>query len=464
MSVGRSIDMPFGTALENACKWGLPASPLFLAILMMLAHAPFASPIIDPGLFYLVCIIGTIVSFVLCIALPSWNQRASQIVCWTAAAVLEISWFVMLWGEQNASYAAMVVGPFLVGLSTSTLLVLWLSTGQTASITCEICKIAVAFAAAFVLYSLFSVIPHAGAISYFFPILTCAPLSLFLRKEQLDQPAGTHHRPTLAAASSPRVIATTCLLVVLGIGFVVLDFGDTHVEQGAGLATIVLTLCLLMRKKKDILSVLRQIPMPLVVFSMCYEFLFSAGNPFAFFLAACGTLVIWLYLAPRFDGEGIQRIAPRRIAFLLAWIMLFAGIGICIGQFMVSMGIPENILIVLVILLVVTVDFMWRLVVMVPPSYAPISSIPKRSIETNDALLLEKNYALSPRETQVAILLCENRSVSYVCTSLNLTTSTAKTHIRHIYEKTGVHSRTELQLLAEQLADRASQAASQTWV
>lgn len=460
MSIGRNVDMPFGTALENACKWGLPASPLFLAILMMLAHAPFASPIIQPSLFYIVCITGTIVSFAVCIAVRAWSQKVSQLLCWGAAATLEAAWFIMLWSEHNSSYVAMIIGTFLVGLSTSTILVLWLSVGQTPSITCEICKIAVAFAAAFVLYSLFSVIPHAGAISYFFPVLTCAPLSLFLGKERLDAPMEIRHKPAMAGASSPRVIATTCLLIVLGMGFVVLGFGDAHVEQGAGLAVIVLTACLLLRKSKDLLTVLRQIPMPLVVFSMCYEFLFISGNPFAFFLAACGTLVIWIYLAPRFDGENIVRMPPRRVAILLSWIMVFAGVGIGIGQVMLYLDVPKDMLLVLVVLLVVTVDFAWRIIVMVPPSSAPVSSIPKRDLGTSEALLLEKKYGLSPRETQVAILLCENRSVSYVCSSLNLTTSTTKTHIRHIYEKTGVHSRSELQLLAEHLADRATEAAA----
>lgn len=452
MAHRRSTDMSFGTALENGCAWGLPASPLFLAILMMLAHAPYAAPIVEPALFYLVCIAGTVVSLVGCAALRTWNQHGVQILCWIGAVVLEASWLTMLWGEYSASHLALLIGTFLVGLSTSTLLVLWLSVGQTPSVTCEICKIAVAFAAAFVLYSLFSVIPHAGAISYFFPILTCVPLSFFLRREHFERSSTAQERPALSAALSPRVMATTCLLAVLGMGFVVLGFGGAHVEQGAGLATIALAGCLLLRNVRDPLTVLRQVPMPLAVFSMCYAFLFSSGNPFAFLLAACGTLVIWLYLAPRFDGQGIAPMAPRRIAVLLAWIMVFAGLGVVAGQALAHLNVPTSTAVVLVILLAVSADFVWRIAVMVPPSHAP--AISPRDGSASDASLLEQSFGLSPRETQVAVLLCENRSVSYVCSSLNLTTSTTKTHIRHIYEKTGVHSRSELQLLAEHLADQ----------
>lgn len=454
MDTTRNTGMPFGTALENAFAWGIPASPLFLIILMMLAHAPYASPIIEPVIFYLVCTLGTLVGFGLCAVLRSWKPRATQVLCWASAATLEASWLLMLWGEHHASQPAMVIGPFLVGFSTSMLLVLWLCVGQTPDVTCEICKLLVAFAAAFCFYSLFSVIPHAGAISYVFPAITCASLSFLLSKDRLDQNPVQPYRAGIAAASWPRVAATTLLLVVLGAGFAVLGFGGANVEQGAGLVTLALTFCLLLRGQKDILKVLRQLPMPLVVFALCYEFLVSVGNPFAFFLAACGTLVIWLYLAPRFDGEAILRIGPRRLAFLLLWIMLFAGAGIVAGQLILSvLAIPRSALLVFTIFLVVLIDFAWRIIVMVPPSHAPVPSIPSRELDSVDAQRLEQVFGLSPRETQVAVLLCENRSVNYVCASLGLTASTAKTHIRHIYEKTGVHSRTELQLLAERLED-----------
>ena len=61
---------------------------------------------------------------------------------------------------------------------------------------------------------------------------------------------------------------------------------------------------------------------------------------------------------------------------------------------------------------------------------------------------LYASLGLSPREVQVAELLCESRSVSYISQVLGMAPSTTKTHVRHIYEKAGVHSRSDLQLLA----------------
>ena len=55
-------------------------------------------------------------------------------------------------------------------------------------------------------------------------------------------------------------------------------------------------------------------------------------------------------------------------------------------------------------------------------------------------------------------MLCENRSVPYICERLGLATSTAKTHASRIYEKAGVHSRDALQLLATSRRPKAAPA------
>ena len=52
----------------------------------------------------------------------------------------------------------------------------------------------------------------------------------------------------------------------------------------------------------------------------------------------------------------------------------------------------------------------------------------------------------------MAQLLCQNRSVRYISRTLGMADSTAKTHVRHVYEKAGVHSRSEFQLETERLS------------
>ena len=57
---------------------------------------------------------------------------------------------------------------------------------------------------------------------------------------------------------------------------------------------------------------------------------------------------------------------------------------------------------------------------------------------------LGKKYGLTPRETQVFVLLGQGRSVPYISDKLFIARSTIETHAKHIYQKMGVHSRQEL--------------------
>lgn len=446
--------MPLGTKLEYAVKWGLPVSPLFLMILMMLAHAPYATPIIEPGLFYLMCMAGAFVGFGACALVRSWNHHVSQFACWFGGILLEGAWITLLYGEHGTSFAAVAFGSFLVGVSSGCLLVLCLCSNQTGDVVCEVAKLAVGFAIAFSLYSLFSIMPHGGAISYLFPLATCIPLSMRLHTEPLDRLATPSCKAASAQIDATRRLAASLLLVSFGAGFAVLGFGGQFVEQGAGLAALLLVGCILVRAKHNPLSPLRQSAMPLVVFALCYDALFDSGNPFAFFLAGCGALVIWLYLAPRFDGTRLAPVAPRILALLLAWIIAAAGVGMGIAYFTLRIVDTESYRFsVALVVAVVLADFLWRAFFMTPSACSTEQQAPARRLTAHDVDLLERRFGLSPRECQVVALLCENRSVAYICSTLDLAASTAKTHVRHIYEKTGVHSRSELQLLAEKMTD-----------
>uniref|UniRef100_UPI0022E6F700 response regulator transcription factor n=1 Tax=Eggerthella sinensis TaxID=242230 RepID=UPI0022E6F700 len=53
-------------------------------------------------------------------------------------------------------------------------------------------------------------------------------------------------------------------------------------------------------------------------------------------------------------------------------------------------------------------------------------------------------YALSPRETEVFMLLAQGRTCSFVQEELVLAESTVKTHMSHIYGKLGVSGRQEM--------------------
>jgi DNA-binding CsgD family transcriptional regulator len=62
---------------------------------------------------------------------------------------------------------------------------------------------------------------------------------------------------------------------------------------------------------------------------------------------------------------------------------------------------------------------------------------------------LAKDYELSPKETEVLMLLAKGRNAEYIQNELVVSRHTAKAHIYHIYQKTNIHSRQELINLLE---------------
>lgn len=67
---------------------------------------------------------------------------------------------------------------------------------------------------------------------------------------------------------------------------------------------------------------------------------------------------------------------------------------------------------------------------------------------------LAQQHELSPRETDVFLLLAQGRSRPYISTALYLSDGTVKTHISHIYKKFGVHTREELLTIVQNATTR----------
>ena len=77
------------------------------------------------------------------------------------------------------------------------------------------------------------------------------------------------------------------------------------------------------------------------------------------------------------------------------------------------------------------------------PSLAPVSDDGRDALATRcRALAVERR--LSPRETEVMELAARGYSAPAVASTLFITESTVKVHMRHIYEKLGIHGKQEL--------------------
>lgn len=68
------------------------------------------------------------------------------------------------------------------------------------------------------------------------------------------------------------------------------------------------------------------------------------------------------------------------------------------------------------------------------------------------AVTLQDRFSLTDRETQIVEYLVAGCTREFIQKELVLSASTVKTHIGHIYEKTGVHSKQELMDLVRNLS------------
>ncbi len=80
------------------------------------------------------------------------------------------------------------------------------------------------------------------------------------------------------------------------------------------------------------------------------------------------------------------------------------------------------------------------------PSDEPVASSPYGTSTPPlvDETTFAKMHGLTARETEILGYLVRGRSLPYVANELFVTTGTVKTHVRHIYAKTGVNSKQEL--------------------
>lgn len=56
----------------------------------------------------------------------------------------------------------------------------------------------------------------------------------------------------------------------------------------------------------------------------------------------------------------------------------------------------------------------------------------------------DAGHGLTPREGEVLLLLARGRNSPYIQEELHISYNTARTHVRHIYEKRGFHTQQEL--------------------
>ena len=140
--------------------------------------------------------------------------------------------------------------------------------------------------------------------------------------------------------------------------------------------------------------------------------------------------------------------------FSLAALHFFRAVGILVGQLIGEALLVDArsttiaMLVVLVFAALVGLGSKGMVITLSDPAKEVIG-IPKANI----AALVER-YGLTARENEIVELWCLGHSSSYIEKTFSISHNTAKTHIAHIYQKTGATTREELIALAKSCCDQ----------
>ncbi len=326
----------------------------------------------------------------------------------------------------------------LSGCSLASLFLLWFLCRSAESTGADLFGFACALLTGFMICLLRSALPP-FALGPLYPPLTAIPLFIALGQKD-PVPLDAPH----AARSLPQSWHTLALFALTGFGIGILGHNATNADYAAGFAGLVL-LGICFCRPSIVLSLVEEAAAPCMMCGLCLGLLAEPGAPFSIFGTGC-MLVVSYELARH-----------RHINALCGVLCAGTGLsiaGLAAAHFCASL-LPTT-QIALILMAFIVVGAAWHISrrvrdredsePLVPRAADTLvtSPTPPAAASPWDAL---KPYRLSSREAEVAAFLLENRSVGFICATLHLSQSTVKTHIRHIYEKTGVHSRDELQLL-----------------
>lgn len=199
------------------------------------------------------------------------------------------------------------------------------------------------------------------------------------------------------------------------------------------------------------LGTIYKIMLPLLACALLMLALF--GQEYATLTAALVTtcnivieLLSWILLA---DMARTTRM-PAIVVFAVGRGAVQAGmmIGQIIGWFMIDSIIPFAIVSVFALMLVMgfMFDAQDTLLVFEAPTAAERNEVEQLTGQSLDSRLQEvaQTCGLTARETEIFMLWATGHGSKYIQDSLVISASTVKTHVRHIYDKCGVHNRAEI--------------------
>jgi DNA-binding CsgD family transcriptional regulator len=183
---------------------------------------------------------------------------------------------------------------------------------------------------------------------------------------------------------------------------------------------------------------------------------------FAFALILAARLIAETVLITHFAAINRKKGIPSSVLYAPGFAILSTGelVGILIGLLITPLQDTPFTMILLVVINLLVISLIYGIIrvnstlqrneikSLKEAALSKAASMTVDKLESSAAVMAMK-YSLSTREKEILGFLLSGRDAPTIAERLLISPSTVQTHVKHIYEKTGVHSRQELHDLAE---------------
>ena len=208
-------------------------------------------------------------------------------------------------------------------------------------------------------------------------------------------------------------------------------------------ASVVACFVVLSAHKRSIMKAF-YVALPLSAFGViAYALPFGSHAEAAVFLGSCGfslvNYLVWIVMLEK----AFSRKLP--VVGLLASLWSASYVGVLVGQLLAAFWpfgweyLNYALLLLLIAASLLLVSMNGKLTVSRAALEAPeVDPVAQRALE------IAEMAKLSPRETEILVIWLAGHNAAYIEETLHISRNTVKTHLKHIYQKTGVESKEEL--------------------
>ncbi|HBT95369.1 MAG TPA: helix-turn-helix transcriptional regulator, partial [Coriobacteriia bacterium] len=348
-----------------------------------------------------------------------------------------------------------------LGIAEAVLWILWGERYACIKANYSIKHIGTVFGLTLLVTITLSMVLPAYVSSFFVMLLPLASGGLLLRAIRDGKTVFPRLLPKRCARVGLREMVIICLISFLAsiacyflaaiIPWEVLPAGESSFSHGIiGGALLMLVISGICMVPKSHLNIFALLPWLLVIEVAGFAFFLADGNFFlpAFILAIAVSSIFEILLIMYFGILTTKGYVTPALAFSFSCGFIRAGIG---GGNTLAIAYehnpdvaaaitPETCLLFIVALMIILIPLVRQ-----EFSIAELMSSPPKNDEVKTVCLeMAKEFGLSERECEILILISSGHTSDSIAKKLVLSPYTVNTHIRHIYDKTRIHKRSEL--------------------